>query len=215
MKVSPRKYVMTARAAKAQATIARIKASAIQLYHDRPIEDFTLDDVAALAGVTVRTVLRAFGSKDELIYAALNEMAAGGVFLKITPTGDIKAGVAAIFDIYEAIGDLVMHRLNDEQRRPALKPLLDEGRKNHREGVKAIFDPQLKCLRGAARAQLLNTLVVMTDVYVWKLLRRDMGLGRAPAEALVRNMIKSVTEGRIADGTDSLAELVGRRQPAA
>jgi AcrR family transcriptional regulator len=214
MKMARRSYVMTARAAKAQETIARIKASTIQLYHDRPIEHFTLDDVAERAGVTVRTVLRAFGSKDDLIYAALGEMAAGGVFLKPTPPGDIKAGVSAVFDIYEAIGDLVMRRLNDEQRRAALKPLLDQGREHHRDGVKEIFAPQLGRLRGAARAQLLNTLVVMTDVYVWKLLRRDIGLGRAPAEALVRNMIECVTEGRIADGTDSLAELVGRRQPA-
>jgi len=41
-----------------------------------------------------------------------------------------------------------------------------------------------------------------------------MGLGRAPAEAIVRNMIERVTDGRIADGKDSLAELVGRRQSA-
>jgi AcrR family transcriptional regulator len=214
MKKAKRNYVMTARAAKARDTIARIKASTIQLYHDRPIEFFTLDDVAERAGVTVRTVLRAFGSKDELIYAALGEMAAGGVFLKPTPPGDVKAGVSAFFDIYEAIGDLVIRHLNDEQRHPELKPLLDQGRENHRDGVKEIFAPQLARLRGAARAQLLNTLDVMTDVYVWKLLRRDMGLGRAPAEAIVRNMIERVTEGRIADGKDSLAELVGRRQSA-
>jgi AcrR family transcriptional regulator len=214
MKMRKRPYVMTARAAKAQDTIARIKASTIQLYHDRPIEHFTLDDVAERAGVTVRTVLRAFGSKDELIAAALDEMAAGGVFLKPTPPGEVVAAVSAIFDIYEAIGDLVIRRLNDEQRRPALKPLLDQGRENHRDGIKGVFAPQLGRLRGAARTQLLNTLVVMTDVYVWKLLRRDMGLDRAPAEAIVRHMIECVTEGRTADGTDSLAELVRRRQPA-
>jgi AcrR family transcriptional regulator len=213
MKKAKRSYVMTARAAKAQETIARIKASTIQLYHDQPIEDFTLDDVAKQARVTVRTVLRAFGSKDELIYAALCEMAAGGVFLKPTAPGDVKAGVSAFFDIYEAVGDLVIRRLNDEQRRPALKPLLDQGRQNQRDGVKEIFAPQLQRRRGTARAHLLNSLVVMTDVYVWKLLRRDMGLGRARAEAIVRNMIECVTAGKI-DGTDSLAELVGRRQPA-
>jgi len=214
MKIAKRTYVMTARAAKSQETIARIKACTIELYHHRPIEDFTLDDIAERAGVTVRTVLRAFGSKDELISAALGEMAAGGVFLKPTPPGDVKAGVSAFFDIYEAIGDLVIRRLNDEQRRPRLKPLLDQGRENHCDGVKEIFAPQLERLRGAARAQLLSTLVVMTDVYVWKLLRRDMGLRRAPAEAIVRDVIESITEGRVGNGKDPLAELVGRRQPA-
>ena len=46
------------------------------------VEDFTLKEVADRAGVAVRTVLRAYPSQDELIYAALGEMAAGGVFLK-------------------------------------------------------------------------------------------------------------------------------------
>jgi hypothetical protein len=50
---------------------------------------------------------------------------------------------------------------------------------------------------------------------VWKLLRRDMALSRPVAEAIVRNMISGVTEQEKADGTDIVAELVGRREPAA
>jgi AcrR family transcriptional regulator len=218
MKLSKRQYDMTARAAKADATKARIRVSAMELYCQRPIDDFTLDEVARRAGTTVQTVLRAFGSKDELIYAALAEMAAGGVFLRPVQPGDVKAAVSAFFDIYEAVGDLVMRRLDEEQRRPALKPSLDQGRENHRDGVKTVFAPQLDQLHGAARGQLLTMLVVMTDVYVWKLLRRDMGLGRQAAENLVRKMISCVITGEQThgktSGTDSLAELVGRRQPA-
>ena len=215
MKRKKRRYAMAARAAKAEATKARIRVSAMELYCQRPIEDFTLEEVADRAGVAVRTVLRAYPSKDELVYAALDEMAAGGVYLKPTPPGDIKAGVSAFFDIYETVGDLVLQRLSDERRRPGLKPSLDQGRENHRDGVKVIFAPQLEQRRGAARAELFNMLVVMTDVYVWKLLRRDMALTRPAAEAIVRKMIFSIIEGENADGTDSLAELVGRRQPAA
>ncbi len=214
MKEPRRRYVMTNRAAKAEATRARITLSAMELYRERPIEDFTLEDVAARAGVAVRTILRAFKSKDELVYAALDEMAAGGVFLKPTRPGDVKAAVSAFFDIYELVGDLVMQRLDDERRRPALKPSLDQGRDNHRDGVKTAFAPQLAQLHGHSRAQLLAILIVATDVYVWKLLRRDMGLGRSAAEAIVRKMIISVIDGEKAHGTDSLAELVGRRQPA-
>jgi AcrR family transcriptional regulator len=215
MKTKKRHYAMTARAAKADATRARIRVSAMELYCERPVEDFTLEEVAQRAGVAVRTILRAYPSKDELVYAALEEMAAGGTFLKPTPPGDVKAGVAAFFDIYEGVGDLVMQRLSDERRHPGLKPVLDQGRENHRDGVKTVFAPQLDRLQGAARAQLLNILVVLTDVYVWKLLRRDMALGRAAAEAIVRRMVTGVLDKETADGTDSLAELVGRRQPAA
>ena len=49
----PRPYMMTARAAKADATKARIREAASRLYAERPIEDFTLDEVARAAGTTV------------------------------------------------------------------------------------------------------------------------------------------------------------------
>lgn len=215
MKLHKRRYAMIGRAAKAEAAKARIRASAATLFCEGPIEDFTLEKVANLAGVAVRTILRAHPSKDELIYAALEDMAAGGVFLKPAAAGDIRAAVSAFFDIYESVGDFVMQRLAEERRRPALKASLDQGRDNHRDGVKTAFAPQLERLQGAERAQLLTMLIAITDVYVWKLLRRDMGLGRAAAESIVRNMIERVIGQEQANGKDPLAELVGRRQPAA
>ena len=214
MKKIKRRYVMTARAAKADATRARIRASAMQLYRERAIEDFTLEEVAQHAGTTVQTVLRAFGSKDELVYAALEELAASGVPITPTAPGDVAAAVKAIYDIYEGMGDLVIQRLNDERRRPALKPGLDQGRENHRDVVKTLFAPQLERQSGGARAQLLNILLVATDVYVWKLLRRDRVLSRAAAEAIVCRMIEGVTNEERAHGKDFVAELVGRREPA-
>ena len=162
----------------------------------RPVEDFTLEEVAERAGVAVRTILRAYPSKDELVYAALADMAAGGVFLNPSPPGDVKAAVTAFFDIYEGVGDLVMQWLNDERRHPGLKPTLDQGRDNHRDGVKTVFAPQLERLHGAARKELLTILIILTDVYVWKLLRRDMALSRAAAEATVRKMIPVCSKRR-------------------
>jgi AcrR family transcriptional regulator len=211
-----RRYDMTGRAAKAAATKQRICDCAIELYCSRAIEDFTLEEVAARAATTVQTILRDFGSKDELIYAALDRMARGGVFLKPTPPGDAAAAVTAFFEIYESIGDMVMRRLNEEMRRPALKPVLDEGRKHHRLGVEAAFAPHLALLSAAPRARLLAALTVLTDVYVWKLVRRDMGFSRTASEAIVLQMINGVIQRETTDGkADPLAKLVRRREPAA
>jgi AcrR family transcriptional regulator len=215
MKKAKRHYDMTARAAKAEATKARIRNGAVDLFCNRPAEEFTLDEVARRAGTTVQTVLRIFGSKDELIYAALEDMAAGGVFLRPTAAGDIEAAVGSFFDIYETVGDLVIERLGEERRRPALKATLDQGRDNHRDGVKTVFAPQLERRHGAERTKLLTMLVVTTDVYVWKLLRRDMTMSRSAAEAIVARMIRSVLEQGESNGKDSMAELVRRREPAA
>ncbi len=209
-KARRRPYVMTARAAKADATRARILASAMRLYSERAIEDFTLDEVARASDTTVQTVLRAFGSKDELIFAALHELGAAGMSLRPTPSGDIAAAVTAIFDVYETMGDLVIQYLNDERRRPALQPMLEQGRENHRDWVKSVLAPQLKRRSGGARTQLFNVLAVATDVYVWKMLRRDSAMSRSAAEAIVCLMINSVVNTEGADGEHPLAQLVGR-----
>jgi AcrR family transcriptional regulator len=215
MKKPIRSYHMTARAAKTEATKERIRSSAVQLYNERAIEDFTLEEIAGRAGTTVQTVLRVFGSKEDLLFAALSELAAAGSSLKVTPPGNIPAAVTAIFDVYETMGDLVIQRLGDERRYPALKSVLEQGRHNHRDWVKTAFAPYLEQQQSSERTQLLNALVAATDVYVWKLLRRDRGIGRSAAEAVVRKLIIGVTKQEQANGTDSLAELVRRREPAA
>jgi AcrR family transcriptional regulator len=201
MKRKKRAYVMTARSAQAAATRERICESVMHLYRERPLDDFTLDDVAARAGTTVQTVLRAFKSKDNLIIAALEGFTKqdspyvvdrpGG--FAPTPPGDVAAAITAIFDVYETIGDLVMRNLNNEERNPALKAVIDLGRQNHLTWIRSVFAPQLTACSGVARSQMFNCLVVATDVYTWKILRRDLKLARPGAEAAVRQLIVAAT----------------------
>ncbi|HVA12828.1 MAG TPA: helix-turn-helix domain-containing protein [Stellaceae bacterium] len=194
MKSKTRSYDMSTRAAQAEATRARIREAAVALYIEASLDGFTLDEVARRAAVTVQTVLRAFKSKDQLVLAAMGVLATHGRAMK-TPAmpGDIAGAVAVIFDLYETIGDLVLQQLVDEHRLPALKPEMDLGRKGHADWVTAAFAPQLRGRSGKARTQLFNALMVATDIYVWKLLRRDQQLERPQAEAVVRHLITGIT----------------------
>lgn len=223
MKVRKRSYVMTTRSAKAEATRRRICESVMELYRERSLNDFTLDDVAAGAGTTVQTVLRAFKSKDNLVVEALDRLTRKGSpnladrpggFMPSAP-GDVAAAVASIYDAYETIGDLVIRNLSEEERNPALKPTLELGRENHRMWTKKVFAPQLEARSGNARNQLFQCLMVATDVYTWKVLCRDQHLSRPAAEAVVRQIIAAVTSKENSDGTLPVAELVGGRQPSA
>src|SRR4051812_18036243 len=65
-----RTYRMTARAEAAQATAERILDAAVEVFWEHPTDQIPLDAVARRAGVTKQTVLRRFGSKDELVAAA-------------------------------------------------------------------------------------------------------------------------------------------------
>jgi AcrR family transcriptional regulator len=215
MKTRKRTYSMTVRAEKAAATRQKILDSAVRLYRQSAIEDFTLDEIARRAGTTAQTVLRAFESKENLLIAALDRSAKGGEMLRQTPPGDVEAAVGAIFDIYETMGDLLMQRLADERRRPAMKPALDAGRASHRRWVEQVFAPLVARRGKASRAEMLDALTVATDVYVWQKLRRDMGLSRDAGEAVVRRIIFGAAMKEETNGEDSLAQLVRRREPAA
>ena len=173
MKLRTRPYVMNARAAKMEEARQRILDAAAKLYLQRGADAFTLEEAARRAGTTVQTILRIHASRDRLLYAALDQLARAGVPLKPTPPGDVAAAVTAIFDLYELIGDMVMQWLADERRRPALKPMIEDGRRDHRDWIAIAFAPQLAARRGKARETLLQALLVATDVYAWQKLRRD------------------------------------------
>ena len=65
-----RPYRMKARAQAAEATAQAIIAAARVLFAERPYDQVSLPAIAQGAGVTVQTVLRRFGSKEELFAAA-------------------------------------------------------------------------------------------------------------------------------------------------
>lgn len=188
-----RPYAMKARAAKAASTRARILRATTDLHFDRTYDDLTLEDVARHAGTTVRTVLRLFGSKEELLVAALDASRTRG-HGPVEP-GDLDAAIQALFYDYEKIGDSVILRLADEHRVPALRPIMDAGRTAHRHWLETAFALELARVAGRERALLRNALLVATDVYVWKLLRRDMKLARSAAEAIVRRIVTAIVTG--------------------
>jgi AcrR family transcriptional regulator len=187
---------MVARAETAAATQERILASAWRRFSESAYEQVRLADVAADAGVTVQTLHSRFGRKDDLFVAAwLGAIGPEGARRDRAAVGDVRAAVRIIYDSYELQGDAVLRLLTQEDRIPAVREMADAGRAWHRGWVERTFAPRLAGLKGAARERRLVSLVVATDLLVWKLLRREMGLGRAAAERIVIEMITAATKG--------------------
>jgi AcrR family transcriptional regulator len=185
---------MTARAEAAAATGERLLMSAWSHFAGRPYEEVRLRDIAADAGVTVQTLHARFGSKDDLLGAAYLWWGDRETVRRdAAPAGRVGEAIANVYDHYEAHGDAILRMISQEDRVAAIKESTDLGREYHRNWVKRVFAPQLAGLRGSARERRLNTLVIATDVFVWKLLRRDMGLPRAEAERTVAQMVEPAT----------------------
>jgi AcrR family transcriptional regulator len=182
-----RPYSMDLRAAAADATRERILASAADLFLERWYDDVTLAAVAEQAGVSGQTVINHFGGKDQLAAAAHQRLSEDIVSLRYTPeAGDIPALVEALVEDYETTGDAVIRLLALEEKVPSLQPLLARGREGHRGWVETMF--------GAP--ELVAELIVATDVYTWKLLRRDQGLSRDETVAAMLRIVQALLERR-------------------
>lgn len=194
MKTS-RPYRMQARADAAELTGERILQAAVDIFWERPSVQISLEDVAERAGVSSRTVIRRYGSKENLLASAA-EWAGAGVAQQRgqAPVGDVPGSVSVLMDHYEEYGDRVVRLLAAEVEVPALSDIADKGREVHMAWCKRVFAPYLDAASAVQRRRRLAQFVALCDVYTWKLLRRDAGLSRRQAELALVEMLSPLTK---------------------
>jgi len=169
-----RTYDMSARQQGKNATRDAIVKAAIDTFMAERSFAITLPAIAERANVTVKTVLRHFGSRDSLIEAAWTQAYNDVMAERTTPPGDVGAALQVLIAHYEGRGDVVLAMLADEND-PRAARMNDTGRLAHREWVEQVFTDRLP-EQPEERSRLIDVLVVATDVYAWKLLRLDRGL---------------------------------------
>lgn len=180
---------MTNRSMAVAQTKDRILRAAVELATEKLTVEIVLADVASRAGVTVQTILRHFGSRDGLFDAAVEFAGAEVVAERAAPVGDVVEAARVIVDHYEARGDWVIALLGQESSNERIRGITVPGKQLHRDWVARVFRPQLSDQAEEGRALIADLLVVATDVYTWKLLRRDHGLSRDLTEQRMRYMI--------------------------
>jgi AcrR family transcriptional regulator len=183
MNARRRTYSMRSRTASVESTRARIRDVAEALFYERWYDDVTIADIADGAGVSGQTVLNHFGGKEQLFLAVI-EKAAGEVRSRreLPEPGDVGAAIAAIVDDYEITGDATIRLLALEERLDVIRPVMAAGRESHRAWVDTMF----------ATPEATTELMVATDVYTWKLLRRDQGLSADETAATMSRMVDAV-----------------------
>jgi AcrR family transcriptional regulator len=182
-----KRYNMEHRAAAAEATRERIVVAAAEVFLERWYDDVTLAEVAQRAGVSGQTVINHHRGKAQLATAAYEYLGKQITARRYTPEpGDVEGAVDALVEDYELTGDAVVRMLALEEKVATLGPLLKRGRDAHREWVETMFQAP----------DLVPELIVATDVYAWKLLRRDQGLSREKTTAAIRHIVQAILDRR-------------------
>jgi AcrR family transcriptional regulator len=190
---------MVARAEAAEATARAIIAAARRLFSELPYDEVSLPAVAAAAGVTVQTVLRRFGSKDKLFAVAARERSEE---IRAEREAGRAGDVSHLVRHYERWGDEQLQLIAHEARTPAIRTVTDAARTYHREWVARAYRPRLQPLPAALRRQRLAQLTAVTDLAVWGLLRRELGLSPRQTEAAMKELVAAcLAEGAQANPT--------------
>jgi AcrR family transcriptional regulator len=192
-----RSYLQTRRAQQTVEREERVLDEAERLFATQPFDRVTLQAVARAAGVTVPTLQRRFGNKEGLFHAwgqRLRERVAGQ--RGAPPVGDLRRCITELVQHYELEGRFVWHLLRQEDDIPLLKHGLDIGRGFHRQWVEQVFAHAIARRAPAERRALVDALVAATDLFVWKLLRLDLGRSRAELEAIMMATTQAIAGGR-------------------
>jgi AcrR family transcriptional regulator len=185
---------MRARADAVDATRERIARAALERFIAEPYDAVTIAGVAQDAGVSHQTVLNHFTSKEGLFTAAAERFGADIIELRGERTGhDAASAVALAVEQYEATGDGNVRLAMLDERIPAVKEALDFGRATHQTWLAEVFADRLP-RRAPDRRHMLSQLHAATDVYTWKLLRRDFGLSRRETQNVMTDMVEAILD---------------------
>jgi AcrR family transcriptional regulator len=196
---STRPYSQARRADSTAATRRAILDAAISLLREEQDPDPSLEQVAARAGCSTRSVIRHFGSKERLIEAAIADATATVAESRRVEPGEVEEAVQKLVDHYEEMGDDVVRWLASAERYPLVRRVTESGARMHRDWVRTVFAPNLEGLEPGERRRRVAILATVTDVYVWQLLRRREGLGRGAAEAAILALVERALLGAPAE----------------
>ena len=194
--VAPRPYRQVARAAATEDLRRRVVMAFRDALLARWMDEITLDDIAAAAGTTRQTVIRYFGGKEGLLTAVAETIKLEVETARTLGPGFSPRQIAhGLVQDYEVSGDVIVRLLAQEERHPLLTPFLNLGRAWHRQWVTETFAASLIGMRHQPRERRITELVAITDVYTWKLLRRDFRHSATEVETMIAEMLNKFIQG--------------------
>ncbi|HZM95923.1 MAG TPA: TetR/AcrR family transcriptional regulator [Vicinamibacterales bacterium] len=201
MKSSRRQgYTMVARAEGMVATRDRIVQAALALALEQAYEDITLAAIAEAADVSHQTVLNHFASKEKVAVAAAELLSRQTIDARARAMpGDLTGAISILVGEYERLGDANARWAAAAERLGSLAAMLEGARASHQVWLEHIFSERLPT-RHSARRHAIHALHAATDVYTWKLLRRDLRLSRETTERIMLDLANGALD-RISDRT--------------
>ena len=188
-----RSYQQRARADTSAALHTAILDAFDEIFLPDPARVFTLDEVAERASTTVQTILRHFGTKGGLIEAAARRgLVQSQAGRDKVPAGDITAIIEYLAGHYESIAPTMLAMLAFEVHVPEVARIETEGREMHRIWIERVFAPLLHDIPPREYRRRVATLIAVTSLSTWKVLRMEQGINRRDYQRTIRDLIGAI-----------------------
>jgi AcrR family transcriptional regulator len=189
-----RTYAQVARAEGRDRNHASMLDAAEQAFFAGHWQDSSLERIAGNAGVTKQTLLRHFGSKENLLaqtyargFAQVRDQRMSA------PADDIEAAVDNLLDHYGELGERGL-RLAAMDGDRQIAALVQKARELHYDWADHAFGGWLKPLRAADRRRRRAALIALCDVNTWWLLSHDLGFDRSQVRSTLIFAIRRLLE---------------------
>jgi AcrR family transcriptional regulator len=170
----------------------------LELYREGQLDPST-DQIAARAGVSPRSLFRYFEDVDALVEVAVarqQERLAPLFAATVDPAlgfdERLERFLATRLDLYEGMGHVARVARAVANHQPRAAAELTRIRAFLRDQLVRVFAAELDALPQAARAQALAAADVLTSWEAVDLLRRDQGLDRTAAAAVVAAGVRAL-----------------------
>jgi AcrR family transcriptional regulator len=192
-----RGYQMSKRAETSARTALDIFNTTVALWHERPLAEITLEAIADRANVSVRTIIRRYGSKEGLFEACIQQNVVDMETNRdMAAVGDVEGAIHYLLMDYEAHGEAMIRTLAVEEQLDIARRVLQKGRLYHLDWCERLFAPWLPDRQADTYVEELMAFVAATEIYLWKLLRHDLGYDLLTAEKVFSRMVRGLIKER-------------------
>ena len=174
-------------------TKKRILAAVKTLAMDYWLDEITLFQIADKAKVSIQTLFRHFGSRDQLIRQAVNLISAEILMQHAIPEEvSVQSIVSNLIDYYELNGQWII-RLRSQAERLAEFDEFQAGWQNsHHRWIEDSFAIYLQALTTVSKNELADTLFGLTDVHFWYVYHHELRKSRQELNLIWIRILRSL-----------------------
>ncbi|NTW44838.1 MAG: TetR/AcrR family transcriptional regulator [Anaerolineaceae bacterium] len=174
-------------------TNQRILAAVKALTLDFWLDEITLFQIAEKANVSIQTLFRHFGSREQLIQHAVNLISADILSQHAIPDEVSVQSIVSNLNEYYDLNGLFIIRLRSQAARLAEFEDFQVGWQNsHHQWIQNSFAIYLQALTTISQNELADTLFGLTDVHFWYVYHHELRKSRQELNIIWVRILRSL-----------------------